>query len=64
MASEARLRANNNYVKHNVKKVSIAFYPKDKEIYAWVAQHESMAGYIRELIVKDMQAKRGGKHEA
>lgn len=55
MASEARLRANNNYVKHNVKKVSIAFYPKDKEIYAWVAQHESMAGYIRELIVKDMQ---------
>ena len=55
MANKARLRANNNYVKHNVKKVSIAFYPKDKEIYAWVAQHESMAGYIRELIVKDMQ---------
>ena len=55
MATQARLRANNNYVKHNVKKVSIAFYPKDKEIYAWVAQHESMAGYIRELIVKDMQ---------
>lgn len=55
MATQARLRANNNYVKHNVKKVSIAFYPKDKEIYAWVAQHESMAGYICELIVKDMQ---------
>ena len=56
MATEARLRANNNYVKHNVKKVSISFYPKDKEVYAWVAQHASMAGYIRELIVKDMQA--------
>ena len=56
MATQARLRANNNYVKHNVKKVTISFYPKDKEVYAWVAQHESMAGYIRELIVKDMQA--------
>ena len=56
MATEARLRANNNYVNHNVKKVSISFYPKDKEVYAWVAQHTSMAGYIRELIVKDMKA--------
>lgn len=63
MASEARLRANNNYVKHNVKKVSISFYPKDKEVYAWVAQHESMAGYIRDLIEKDMQAKHE-QHEA
>lgn len=63
MATQARLRANNNYVKHNVKKVSIAFYPKDKEIYAWVAQHESMAGYIRDLIEKDMQAKHE-QHEA
>jgi len=37
MATQARLRANNNYVKHNVKKVTISFYPKDKEMYAWVA---------------------------
>lgn len=63
MATQARLRANNNYVKHNVKKVSISFYPKDKEVYAWVAQHESMAGYIRDLIEKDMQAKHE-QHEA
>lgn len=63
MATQARLRANNNYVKHNVKKVSISFYSKDKEVYAWVAQHESMAGYIRDLIEKDMQAKHE-QHEA
>ena len=63
MATQARLRANNNYVKHNVKKVSISFYPKDKEVYAWVAQHESMAGYIRDLIEKDKQAKHE-QHEA
>lgn len=63
MATAARLRANNNYVKHNVKKVSIAFYPKDKEVYAWVAQHASKAGYIRELIVKDMQEHQQSEQE-
>lgn len=58
MATQARLRANNNYVRHNVKKVTISFYPKDKDMYAWVAQHASMAGYIRELIRKDMEARK------
>lgn len=56
MATQARLRANKRYEQQSVKRISVPFYPKDKEIYAWVAQHESMAGYIRELIVKDMQA--------
>lgn len=56
MATEARLRANRRYEQQSVKRISVPFYPKDKELYEYACGFDSKAAYIRELIRKDMQA--------
>lgn len=57
MATQAQLRANANYRKHNVKTVAVPFYPKDKELYEWLCLQPKKAEYIRELIRRDKEAK-------
>lgn len=63
MATQARLRANKRYEQQSVKRISVPFYPKDKELYEYACSFDSKAGYIRDLIEKDMQAKHE-QHEA
>lgn len=62
MATEARLRANRRYEQQAVKRISVPFYPKDKELYEYACGFDGKAAYIRELIHKDMQAKRDNQH--
>lgn len=51
MATEAQRRAANNYRKRSVKSFVVSFYPKDKELYAWVKENGG-AAFLRELAYK------------
>ncbi len=56
MATKARLRVNKRYEQQSVKRISVPFYPKDKELYEYACGFDSKAAYIHEFIRKDMQA--------
>lgn len=58
MATDAQKRATMRYEKHNVKRVTVKFFPDDMEMYEHVRSQPSMMGYIKELIRKDMEAGR------
>lgn len=53
--TDAQRRANLKYRKKNVRTVSVAFYPSDKDILEWVESKPSKAGYIKALIRADME---------
>lgn len=59
-ASEAQKRAIARYIKRNVKRVQVAFYPAERVILEWVGAQPNMAGYVKRLIREDMK-RRGGK---
>lgn len=59
MASEAKLKANEKYLKANTKIVSLRLnYNTDKEIIQKLDEVNSKMGYIKELIRKDLQTKK------
>ena len=56
MASEAKLKANEKYLKANTKIVSLRLnYNTDKDILKKLDEVDSKMGYIKELIRKDLQ---------
>jgi len=57
MQTEAQKRATANYRK-KMKHVTVAFSPGEKELYEFLAMHENRAGYIKELIRRDMEKAR------
>lgn len=59
MASEAKLKANEKYLKANTKIVSLRLnYNTDKDIIQKLDEVNSKMGYIKELIRKDLQTKK------
>lgn len=59
MASEAKLKANEKYLKANTKIVSLRLnYNTDKDIIKKLDEVHSKMGYIKELIRKDLQTKK------
>lgn len=59
MASEAKLKANEKYLKANTKIVSLRLnYNTDKDIINKLDEVDSKMGYIKELIRKDLQTKK------
>lgn len=59
MASEAKLKANEKYLKANTKIVSLRLnYNTDKDIIKKLDEVNSKMGYIKELIRKDMRTKK------
>ena len=56
MPSEAQKRASAKYTKEKVKTYTIKFYPSEKDIYEYLQQQPNKAGYIKELIRRDMQS--------
>jgi hypothetical protein len=59
MATEAQIRANNKFNKANTKMVSLRLnYNTDADIIQKLNEVDSKMGYIKELIRKDMQAKK------
>lgn len=57
--SEAQKRATANYKKHYVKNVSLTFSPPDHQLWDWLEEQPSKAGYIKQLIREDMNKKKG-----
>lgn len=53
--TEAQKRAQSRYEKQNVKRASIAFYPSEMELWERLQAHENKAGYIKDLIRKDLE---------
>lgn len=58
MALESQKRAREKWNAQNKKVVSIGFYPVDTDLLDHLNKQENKAGYIKELIRKDME---GGK---
>lgn len=57
--SKAQIEANKRYRKRSVKQFSTAFYPNDYDIWEWLNEQSSKAGYIKQLIREDMEKKKG-----
>lgn len=55
MATEARLRANRRYERQSVKRVSLAFFPDDMQVYRYLCTHENRSGFIKDLIRRAME---------
>lgn len=58
MTSEAQKRANKEYRKKNVKRVTIDFFPADEDVYLWLKSQKGMARYLKDLIRADMASKK------
>lgn len=53
--SEAQKRANEKYRKENVKQATVRFYPAEEDIWEHLQAQGNKAGYIKELIRRDME---------
>lgn len=60
--TDAQRRAQEAYRKRSVKQVAVRFYPAEDDLWAWLSAQENKAGYIKDLIRTDMEA-RGGAAE-
>lgn len=59
MTSEAKLKANEKYLKANTKIVSLRLnYNTDTDIIKKLDEVDSKMGYIKQLIRKDLQTKK------
>ena len=53
--TEAQKRATAKYIKQNVKRREVAFFPSEKDILDWLDSQPNKAGYIKRLIREDME---------
>lgn len=53
--SEAQKRANERYRKQSVKQTLVRFYPAELDLWEHLQAQENKAGYIKELIRRDME---------
>lgn len=53
--SAAQRRATLKYRKEKMKQVVVAFYPNDMELFEFLDTKPNKAGYIKDLIRKDME---------
>lgn len=58
MATEAQLRATDNYRKKNVKTFTVKFFPADHDLYEYLQAQPKKAEYLRNLIREDMERKK------
>ena len=58
MTSEAQKRASAKYRKRNVKSITVAFYPNDRELFEWTDSQGGRASYIKRLIAEDMERRK------
>lgn len=54
--SDAQKRARAKYEKEKVKQVMVRFYPSENDILEFLESQDNKAGYIKELIRKDMDS--------
>lgn len=53
--SEAQRRASAKYVRENVTRKMVAFYPADAELLAFADTRGAFATYVKRLIREDME---------
>lgn len=61
MKTDAQRRAKNKYEREKVKSMTLKFYPKDHQLYNWIKSQDNSAGYIKELVAKDMESQLANK---
>lgn len=54
MSTEAQKKAKARYRK-KCNQVSVTFYPAENHLYGWLASHDNMTGYIKDLIERDLR---------
>lgn len=54
-ATNAQKKATSKYRSVKVKQVNVPFYPGDQYLYEHLSLQKSKAGYIKDLIEKDMK---------
>lgn len=57
--SDAQRRANERYRKESVRQATVRFYPTEADLWKWLQAQPNKAGYMKELIRRDMEARRG-----
>lgn len=57
--SDAQRRANERYRKESVRQVTVRFYPTEADIWERLRSQPNRSGYVKELIRRDMEARRG-----
>lgn len=57
--SDAQRRANERYRKESVRQVTVRFYPTEADVWEWLQSQPNRSGYVKELIRRDMEARRG-----
>lgn len=60
MATDAQKRAKSKYEKEKVKAFNLRFYPADMELYEHLSTRPNKAGYLKDLIRKDMESQNDG----
>lgn len=53
--TEAQKRAKAKYNNEKVKKLTVAFYPADTELWDKLQEQPNKQGYIKDLIRKDLK---------
>ena len=53
--TEAQKRAQAKYKKSKVTQIGLSFYPSESDLLEHLREQPNKAGYIKELIRKDMQ---------
>lgn len=56
--SEAQRRASAKYIRDNVTRKMVAFYPADAELLAFAETRGAFATYVKRLIREDMERER------
>lgn len=59
MVTEAQKRANAKYMKENTHSYTLAFFPKDQDIWEHLSAQPKKAEYLRALIRADMERSQG-----
>ena len=52
--SDAQKRASTKYDKEKMKRTAVVFSPNELDLYEYLSTKDSMSGYIKELIKRDM----------
>lgn len=59
--TDAQKRAQAKYVRESVKQTSLRFYPSEYDLWDWLNAQENKAGYMKELIRRDMEERAGDR---
>ena len=57
--TDAQYRASQKYKREKVNRITVDFSPKEAELWEHIQQQTNKQGYIKALILADMENKKG-----